>query len=974
MSKIGKVSKSKSSARRLILAASGLAAAGISNYGIFAAAGLAAAGISNHVMAATQYYTLNGTNSGLGNFNGTTQSWEASDWTTSSTGGVATTTFTSGNFPEFSGTGAAWTMTVGATETIAGMEGYAGLSSTNTQVITFNQSGTGNLSIASGLQGFFSESTSGGLLFNVPITGTGGMEQHGNGYIALYGNNTFSGGFETTGGQVTYYNNNNSFGTGTIWFQGTPGWAFLNSATSQLTITNLISITNAGSATENNFATNGSAGDGTLAAPGVIFTGNMLLSATAADVFEMQPGSVGTFTEFKGNITGASGIQILPVANGPSGSFIFADATSGGSTYSGSTYVDAGTVYCGSSNTLSANSAYTVNNNGTNGGILNLNGFNQIIGSLTGSGTVSLGLTTTAALLTTGSNGTSTTFTGGISGTGTGGGLTKIGAGTFTLTHTGGDTYLGPTTIVAGTLAAGAATSFAPASAFTVTSGATLSLAGFNQTIGSLAGAGTVSLGAATDGVLTTGSNNTSTTFSGNITGTGTGGGLTVIGTGTFTLSKTGGDVYNGPTTVSTGVLATGASNALSAASAFTVAAAGTMSLAGFDQTIGSLAGAGTVDIGDTTAANFTTGSNNTSTTFSGSITGTGTGGSLIKIGSGTFSLTSTNGSTFLADTTISAGVLSIVQDNDLGGNATGNVNIGAATLLAAGSFSTSRLIHANNSASTIDVSSGKLFEVTSVIDGSGNLTKGTNTGTLQLDNAGNSFQNLTIKGGVVSVSSDGAMGSSTGAVTLSSGSAGATLLSTGTFSSARSVNLNGTLNIIDATGSNTLDLSGVVSGTGALTKGSNTGTLQLDGANSYQGLFINGGAVSVSSDGNMGSASGAVTLNGGSVGATLLSMGTFSSGRLVNLNGTLNIIDVTGTNTLDLSNVVSGTGGLTKGPNTGTLQLDGANTYQGLFINGGAVSVSSDGNMGSASGAVTLNGGSAGATLLSTGTFSSAR
>ena len=53
--------------------------------------------------------------------------------------------------------------------------------------------------------------------------------------------------------------------------------------------------------------------------------------------------------------------------------------------------------------------------------------------------------------------------------------------------------------------------SFSPFSAFTIASGATLNLASFNQTIGSLAGAGNVTLGAAT---LTTGNDNTSTTFS----------------------------------------------------------------------------------------------------------------------------------------------------------------------------------------------------------------------------------------------------------------------------------------------------------------------------------------------------------------------------------------------------------------------------------------------------------------------------
>ena len=74
----------------------------------------------------------------------------------------------------------------------------------------------------------------------------------------------------------------------------------------------------------------------------------------------------------------------------------------------------------------------------------------------------------------------------------------------FTLSGT--SSYLGATAVNAGTLQAGAANAFASLSAFTVAGGATLDLAGFNQTIGSLAGAGNVTLGSAT---LTTGNDGT---------------------------------------------------------------------------------------------------------------------------------------------------------------------------------------------------------------------------------------------------------------------------------------------------------------------------------------------------------------------------------------------------------------------------------------------------------------------------------
>ena len=63
------------------------------------------------------------------------------------------------------------------------------------------------------------------------------------------------------------------------------------------------------------------------------------------------------------------------------------------------------------------------------------------------------------------------------------------------MTLSGTSTYPGGTTVNAGTLQAGAANAFAPASAYTMANGATLDLASFNQTIGSLAGAGNVTLG-----------------------------------------------------------------------------------------------------------------------------------------------------------------------------------------------------------------------------------------------------------------------------------------------------------------------------------------------------------------------------------------------------------------------------------------------------------------------------------------------
>ncbi len=74
-----------------------------------------------------------------------------------------------------------------------------------------------------------------------------------------------------------------------------------------------------------------------------------------------------------------------------------------------------------------------------------------------------------------------------------------------------------------------------------------LELNNFNQTVGSLAGAGNATLGS---GVLTAGGNNFSSIFSGAMSGTG---GFVKQGTGTQVFSGT--NTYDGPTHVNAGAL-----------------------------------------------------------------------------------------------------------------------------------------------------------------------------------------------------------------------------------------------------------------------------------------------------------------------------------------------------------------------------------------------------------------------------------
>ena len=185
----------------------------------------------------------------------------------------------------------------------------------------------------------------------------------------------------------------------------------------------------------------------------------------------------------------------------------------------------------------------------------------------------------------------------------------------------------------AGTLLAGSATALSANSAFTV-SGATLDLGGFSNTIGSLAGTGTVTDSVAGTAVLSAGSNNATTTFSGTLqNGAGTLA-LTKSGTGILTLSGT--NTYSGATTVSAGTLQAGSGSALSATSDFTVSS--TLDLNGFSNSIGSLAGSGTVT-NTGAGATLSVGGDNASSVFSGTLQN-GLGAlALTKSGTGIFVL-----------------------------------------------------------------------------------------------------------------------------------------------------------------------------------------------------------------------------------------------------------------------------------------------------------------------------------------------
>ncbi|MBT3374776.1 MAG: hypothetical protein HN406_04215, partial [Lentisphaerae bacterium] len=520
---------------------------------------------------------------------------------------------------------------------------------------------------------------------------------------------------------------------------------------------------------------------------------------------------------------------------------------------------------------------------------LNLNGNSDTIGSLTGSGPVTLGVGT----LTTGGNDASTSHAGVISGSG---GLTKAGSGTFTIAAA--STHTGATMVNDGTLRLGLANALSDSTAVTIAAGKTLDLDGNSDTIGSLAGAGSVTLGA---GTLTAGADDSSTTFSGVVSGSG---GLTKAGTGTFTIS--GANTYTGATAVNDGTLKLGADNALSDSTAVTVAGGATLDLDGNSDTVASLAGAGDVALGTGT---LTTGDAN-DTTLSGVMSGSG---GLTKVGSGTFTLSGANtytGATAVDDGTLKLGASDVLSNStattvaasktlDLDGNSdtigslagAGNVMLGVGTLTAG----------ASNASTTFS----------GIISGSGGLAKSGN-GTFTISGANTYTGVTTVSAGTLQLGASDVIADSSDVSVAGTLDLDGNSDTVGALSGNGSITLGaGTLTAGD--GANTT-FGGVISDNGGLTK-TGAGTLTLSGVNTYTGATtITGGTLSVTGSlantavavntgttlKGTGTIVGTVTSTGGTV-APGVSPGTLTTGSIV--------LDSNSTFSIELDGTAAGTG-----------------------------------------------------------------
>jgi len=223
-------------------------------------------------------------------------------------------------------------------------------------------------------------------------------------------------------------------------------------------------------------------------------------------------------------------------------------------------------------------------------------------------------------------------------------------------------------------------------------------LAGFALTTEILSGSGSITTASGTP-TMTVGASNGTSTFSGIISGAIS---LTKSGTGTLTLS--GANTYTGTTTINAGSVTGGAANSFSSSSAVTLAntSGAILNTGGFAQAIGTLSGGGTTGGTITLGSAALTINNGSATTYAAVISGSG--GSIIKQGSGTLTLTAQN--TYTGSTTITAGVL---QLNRTGGT---TLPVGCAVALNGGGLtvSTAQTINAFSltaNSGTLTIASG---------------------------------------------------------------------------------------------------------------------------------------------------------------------------------------------------------------------------------------------------------------------------
>ncbi|HSH93102.1 MAG TPA: autotransporter-associated beta strand repeat-containing protein, partial [Roseimicrobium sp.] len=417
-------------------------------------------------------------------------------------------------------------------------------------------------------------------------------------------------------------------------------------------------------------------------------------------------------------------------------------------------------------------------------------------------------------------------------------------------------------------------------------------------------------------------------------------GSLTKLGTGTLTLNAAA--TYSGATAVRGGTLLIGLANAIPATSAVTIDSPAIVDLASFNDAIGSLAGDGNMQLGTGT---LDTGNDNSSTTFSGSISGNGT---LTKSGSGAFSLTGSN--TYTGGTMLNSGLLALGSAGAIGGSGTISFAGGTLQFMAANVTDySSRFSTAPSQSYSFDTNSQSVSLASPLTSSGGSLTK-FGDGVLTLAAANTYNGGTQINGGTLALGNLGALGT-TGTISFGGGTLGFTAANATDyslrFSSAPNQLYSFDTNGYAVTLSRPLNSPG-----GSLTK-FGPGSLRLTALSTYSGpTTINEGSIDIGLN-NAIPATSAVSVNNPGY-LNLLSasniVGSISGDGGISFGG--GSMSVGGDNTsTTFYGYIYGNGSLGK-LGSGTLTMPYINTYTGrTTINAGILSVANLPDGGNASG-----------------------
>ena len=424
-----------------------------------------------------------------------------------------------------------------------------------------------------------------------------------------------------------------------------------------------------------------------------------------------------------------------------------------------------------------------------------------------------------------------------------------------------------------------------------------------------ISGAGALTLTG--DGAISVAANQTAT-ISSVITGTG---GL--IKTGSGILRVGGANDYAGDTILSAGTLLLSRPDRIPDASAVTVFGGATLDLNDWDETIGSLAGLGLVNLSD---GSLTVGANDLSSFFGGVITGFG---DVFKIGAGTLTLAGAND---FSDFYLKEGSVEIANDEALSSR---RIIVGSDFHEIISSVPdlnlNNRIVLEEGAVAKLSDPDEGGFRLSGAISGAGSLLRGgDDSGLIVLSGANNFSGGVAITGGRLELGNSSALG--TGLFAISEGNPGnpvvlqSTTDLTGEGSIANPVSvtqgftiasahemefsgpmlLNGSSQEIEILGFGLNGssapvphfISGTISGNNAQLVKSGPGTLTLNGANDYSGsTIIRAGTLKVENFQGSATGGGPVTV-GGASGSSIFPEGVLSgSGTIsgsVNVFGTI--------------------------------------------------------------------------------------